>query len=113
MASFDSRQLLLCFLGHPMYMCLRSSPNGFPDDQALDAVLQMLRVIGGGLQDLKQPEASYRKLGAKMVVGLPFKEIATSDTIYLAELPPASDKEARRALTRLQVPCPSKLTSEN
>ena len=57
------------------------------------------------LQDLKQPEASYRKLGAKMVVGLPFKEIATTDTIYMAELPPASDKEARRALTRLQVCC--------
>ena len=57
----------------------------------------------GLVQDLKQPEASYRKLGAKMVVGLPFKEIATSDTIYMAELPPASDKEGRRALTRLQV----------
>ena len=38
-----------------------------------------------------------------MVVGLPFKEIATSDTIYMAELPAASDKEARRALKRLQV----------
>lgn len=54
------------------------------------------------LQDLKQPEALYRKLGAKLVVGMPFKDIATSDSIFMREIPPSSDTEGRRALRRLQ-----------
>ena len=48
----------------------------------------------------------YRKLGAKLVVGMPFKDQATSDTLLLAELPPASQPDQRRALARLQVLCP-------
>ena len=55
------------------------------------------------VQDLKTPEQLYRKLGCKLAVGMPFKDIATSDTLYLPRLPPADDKEARRALIRLQV----------
>ncbi|KIZ04819.1 hypothetical protein MNEG_3143 [Monoraphidium neglectum] len=51
---------------------------------------------------LAQPELLYRKLGAKLVVGMPFKDIATSDAIFMRELPPSSDKEGRRALRRLQ-----------
>ncbi|GBF87360.1 hypothetical protein Rsub_00071 [Raphidocelis subcapitata] len=51
---------------------------------------------------LSSPEALYRKLGAKLVVGMPFKDIATSDAIFMRELPPAGDKDARRALRRLQ-----------
>ncbi|WIA43938.1 hypothetical protein OEZ86_010335 [Tetradesmus obliquus] len=54
------------------------------------------------LADLKQPEALYRKLGAKLVVGMPFKDIATSDSIFMRQLPAESDAEARRALRRLQ-----------
>ena len=45
----------------------------------------------------------YKKLGAKLAVGMPFKDIATSDTIFMREIPPSSDTEGRRALRRLQV----------
>lgn len=44
----------------------------------------------------------YKKLGAKLVVGMPFKDIATSDTILMRTVPPSSDTEGRRALKRLQ-----------
>lgn len=52
--------------------------------------------------DLKNAEVLYKKLGCKLVVGMPFKDIATSDAIIMNELPPAADKDARRALKRLQ-----------
>jgi len=55
------------------------------------------------MQDLDNPEQMYRKLGAKMVVGMPFKDQATSDTLYMLQIPPSSDKNGRRALKRLQV----------
>ena len=54
-------------------------------------------------QDLEKPEQMYRKLGAKLVVGMPFKDQACSDTLVLSEIPPASDTDKRRALARLQV----------
>ena len=56
------------------------------------------------LQDLQNPEQMYRALGCKMVVGMPFKDQATSDTLYMPQIPPSSDKAGRRALKRLQVP---------
>ena len=37
-----------------------------------------------------------------MVVGMPFKDIATSDSIYLPKVPAASDAGARKAIKRLQ-----------
>lgn len=45
----------------------------------------------------------YKKLGAKLVVGMPFKDQACSDTLVLHQVPPASDTQKRRALARLQV----------
>ncbi|KAL3136509.1 hypothetical protein ABBQ38_005759 [Trebouxia sp. C0009 RCD-2024] len=54
------------------------------------------------LQDLERPEQLYRALGCKMVVGMPFKDQATSDTLYMTQIPPTSDKNGRRALKRLQ-----------
>jgi (E)-4-hydroxy-3-methylbut-2-enyl-diphosphate synthase len=54
------------------------------------------------IEDLKTPDTLYRALGAKMVVGLPFKDIATSDSIYLPEVPTASDAASRKAIKRLQ-----------
>lgn len=45
----------------------------------------------------------YKKLGAKLAVGMPFKDIATSDTILMRTIPPSSDAEGRRAIKRLQV----------
>ena len=60
-------------------------------------------------QDLEKPEATYRKLGAKLVVGMPFKDQATSDTLLLPDVPAAADTDKRRALARLQVPFASSL----
>ena len=37
------------------------------------------------MEDLKNPDVMYRSLGAKMVVGMPFKDIATTDSIYLPQ----------------------------
>lgn len=54
------------------------------------------------VSDLAKPEQLYRKLGAKLVVGMPFKDIATSDSIYMREIPSSADTEGRRALKRLQ-----------
>ena len=54
------------------------------------------------LEDLRNPNQLYVSLGAKTVVGLPFKDIATSDSIYLPEVPPVEDAASRRTLKRLQ-----------
>lgn len=43
----------------------------------------------------------YAGLGCKTAVGMPFKDIATSDSIYLPTVPPVSDTDARTALRRL------------
>ncbi|KAG8071362.1 hypothetical protein GUJ93_ZPchr0006g44455 [Zizania palustris] len=53
------------------------------------------------LDQLKTPELLYRSLAAKLVVGMPFKDLATVDSILLRELPPVEDAEARLALKRL------------
>ncbi|MEW5297822.1 MAG: hypothetical protein WDW36_001004 [Sanguina aurantia] len=52
--------------------------------------------------DGDKPEHLYKKLGAKLSVGMPFKDIATSDSVLLRQLPAVDDKEGRRALRRLQ-----------
>lgn len=43
----------------------------------------------------------YQELGCKTAVGMPFKDIATSDSIYMPTIPPSSDTESRTALRRL------------
>lgn len=43
----------------------------------------------------------YKDLGCKTAVGMPFKDIATSDSIYLPRVPPSSDTDARTAIRRL------------
>lgn len=53
------------------------------------------------LDNLKTPELLYRSLAAKLVVGMPFKDLATVDSILLRELPPVEDVDARLALKRL------------
>uniref|UniRef100_N1QX50 4-hydroxy-3-methylbut-2-en-1-yl diphosphate synthase n=1 Tax=Aegilops tauschii TaxID=37682 RepID=N1QX50_AEGTA len=50
------------------------------------------------LDQLKAPELLYRSLAAKLIVGMPFKDLATVDSILLRELPPV---EERLALKRL------------
>ncbi|KAE8687278.1 4-hydroxy-3-methylbut-2-en-1-yl diphosphate synthase (ferredoxin) [Hibiscus syriacus] len=47
---------------------------------------------------LKAPELLYKSLAAKLVVGMPFKDLATVDSIILRELPPVDDSDARLAL---------------
>jgi len=53
------------------------------------------------LNQLKNPEQLYKDLGCKLIVGMPFKDIATSDSILLRELPPTEDAAARLCLKRL------------
>nr|AJA32313.1 chloroplast 1-hydroxy-2-methyl-2-(E)-butenyl-4-diphosphate synthase [Narcissus tazetta] len=53
------------------------------------------------LDNLKTPELLYKSLAAKLVVGMPFKDLATVDSILLRELPPVDDVDARLALKRL------------
>ncbi|CAA2965693.1 4-hydroxy-3-methylbut-2-en-1-yl diphosphate synthase (ferredoxin), chloroplastic [Olea europaea subsp. europaea] len=53
------------------------------------------------LDQLKAPELLYKSLAAKLVIGMPFKDLATVDSILLRELPPSDDKDARLALQRL------------
>ena len=47
------------------------------------------------------PQYLYKRLGAKLAVGMPFKDIATADSVILSEVPPSSDKDGRRALAYL------------
>ena len=43
----------------------------------------------------------YQQLGCKTAVGMPFKDIATVDSIFMPTIPPSSDTEARAAIRRL------------
>lgn len=43
----------------------------------------------------------YKELGCKLAVGMPFKDIATVDSILMKELPEVDDADARLALKRL------------
>jgi (E)-4-hydroxy-3-methylbut-2-enyl-diphosphate synthase len=43
----------------------------------------------------------YQQLGCKTAVGMPFKDIATVDSIFMHTIPPSTDTDARTALRRL------------
>ena len=43
----------------------------------------------------------YQELGCKTAVGMPFKDIATADSIFMRTIPPSSDTAARTAIRRL------------
>lgn len=43
----------------------------------------------------------YQQLGCKTAVGMPFKDVATTDSIFMPTIPPSSDTEARAAIRRL------------
>lgn len=53
------------------------------------------------LQQLSS-QVFYDGIGAKTVVGMPFKDIATSDSLFLPTVPAVDDRESRRTLKRLQ-----------
>ena len=42
------------------------------------------------------------QLGFKTAVGMPFKDIATADSVYLEQVPASDAKAARTALRRMQ-----------
>jgi len=56
------------------------------------------------LDMLKSDNAQYlyKELGCKLAVGMPFKDIATADSIFLRTSPPSSDSAARKSSRRLQ-----------
>jgi (E)-4-hydroxy-3-methylbut-2-enyl-diphosphate synthase len=51
---------------------------------------------------LASEDPFYRDLGAKLAVGMPLRDIATSDSVFLREIPAADDEKANRSLRRLQ-----------
>ena len=51
--------------------------------------------------DLAADQQLYSDLGCKTVVGLPFKDISTSDALLLRVPPAADDTKARQTLSRL------------
>eukprot|EP00277_Geminigera_cryophila_P023702 CAMPEP_0179464298 /NCGR_PEP_ID=MMETSP0799-20121207/46154_1 /TAXON_ID=46947 /ORGANISM="Geminigera cryophila, Strain CCMP2564" /LENGTH=739 /DNA_ID=CAMNT_0021268021 /DNA_START=24 /DNA_END=2243 /DNA_ORIENTATION=+ len=54
------------------------------------------------LAQLGNPDKLYYDLGCKTAVGMPFKDLATSDSIFLRTVPAASAAKERLALKRLQ-----------
>jgi len=52
--------------------------------------------------DLENENALYQNLGAKTVVGMPFRDIATSDSLFLPQLPSPDNHNALKVLKRLQ-----------
>eukprot|EP00270_Netrium_digitus_P007218 TRINITY_DN2100_c0_g1_i2.p1 TRINITY_DN2100_c0_g1~~TRINITY_DN2100_c0_g1_i2.p1 ORF type:complete len:744 (+),score=231.37 TRINITY_DN2100_c0_g1_i2:313-2232(+) len=54
------------------------------------------------VEQLKEPEVLYKALNCKLAVGMPFKDLATVDSIFVRELPSAADSAAMLALKRLQ-----------
>mmetsp|Transcript_26004 Transcript_26004/g.34110 ORF Transcript_26004/g.34110 Transcript_26004/m.34110 type:complete len:732 (+) Transcript_26004:127-2322(+) len=54
------------------------------------------------VEELQNPDTLYRAIGCKTAVGMPFKDIATSDSLYLKEVPAADDSVSRTTIRRLQ-----------
>jgi len=50
---------------------------------------------------LAQPNKLYKEMACKTVVGLPFKDISTSDAIFIRDSVPVDDDVARQTLKRL------------
>merc|ERR1711967_202342 len=59
-------------------------------------------ISGVSVEDLSKPDELYYNLGCKTAVGMPFKDIATSDSLFLRELPNNDNEAAFTALRRLQ-----------
>jgi (E)-4-hydroxy-3-methylbut-2-enyl-diphosphate synthase len=51
---------------------------------------------------LASEDAFYRDLGTKLAVGMPLRDIATADSVFLREIPAATDEKALRSIRRLQ-----------
>ena len=75
-------------------------PEGTPAAQLLHRDGTVFTAVS--LEDLRQPEALYSALGCKMAVGMPFKDIASTDSLYMRELPSPADAQAQQTLRRLR-----------
>merc|ERR1719316_596793 len=75
------------------------APSIYTDEfQALHRDGSVLTAVSAS--DLEDEQGLYVKLGMKTAVGMPFKDVASSDSIVLSEVP--SDKTQLRTLSRLQ-----------
>jgi len=54
------------------------------------------------VEQLANPQQLYKQLGFKTAVGMPFKDIATADSVVLTGAPKLDDDTARTALRRMQ-----------
>mmetsp|Transcript_101928 Transcript_101928/g.285694 ORF Transcript_101928/g.285694 Transcript_101928/m.285694 type:complete len:755 (-) Transcript_101928:15-2279(-) len=61
----------------------------------------VLSVVKPEMFSKENSQYLYQQLGCKTAVGMPFKDIATVDSIYMSKIPPSSDTEARAAIRRL------------
>jgi (E)-4-hydroxy-3-methylbut-2-enyl-diphosphate synthase len=61
----------------------------------------VLSVVRPEMFSKENAQYLYKYLGCKTAVGMPFKDIATSDSIFMRTIPPSSDTAARTAIRRL------------
>ncbi|GAX26950.1 (E)-4-hydroxy-3-methylbut-2-enyl-diphosphate synthase [Fistulifera solaris] len=61
----------------------------------------VLSVVGPEMFSKENVQYLYKELGCKTAVGMPFKDIATTDSILLRKVPPSSDTVARTGIRRL------------
>ncbi|GMI46590.1 hypothetical protein TrCOL_g11105 [Triparma columacea] len=62
----------------------------------------VVMAVSPGMLAKENAQYLYQSLGCKLAVGMPFKDIATADSVLMRELPEVEDKQARTALRRLQ-----------
>ena len=67
----------------------------------LDANGSVISAITAEMLQEANVQYLYGELGCKTAVGMPFKDVATSDSLLLRKVPPSSDTGARTALRRL------------
>jgi (E)-4-hydroxy-3-methylbut-2-enyl-diphosphate synthase len=67
----------------------------------LNSAGSVISVVDPDMLSKDNVQYLYQQLGCKTAVGMPFKDIATSDSILLRSVPPSSDTVARTGLRRL------------
>ena len=67
----------------------------------LNSAGSVISVVDPDMLSKDNVQYLYQQLGCKTAVGMPFKDIATSDSLLLRSVPPSSDVVARTGLRRL------------
>ena len=62
----------------------------------------VVSVVTPDMLELDSVQYLYQELGCKLAVGMPFKDVATVDSILMRTIPSSSEKAKRTALRRLQ-----------